>query len=406
MVIFAFWMAAMTLCLAALALLLPPLLRSRPGSGPDRRGIERELAGLKRRRDAGEIDAPAYAAERERLSAALVAAVEAPATAPARHLSLALALALPAVTLALYFAIGRPDALNPAPVSNPGGIASPQQMEQAIAGLEQRLRANPDQLEGWLLLARSYRAVERFGDMQRASASAVALAPNSPDALVEHAEAITLNSASRRFEPPARELLEQALAVDPRHQKALWLLGIAELQNERTAEAVVYWQRLRGLLPPGDPIAVQIDEQIASAMVRGGLAAEGAAAVQPADDEAPSDDDGPRMLVTVELDPALSDRLRATDTLFVFARSPAGGPPLAIRRIEQPGLPVSVTLSQADRMLDGLQLEAGIEVAIGARISRTGQAQAASGDLQSGVQTITVGGAGETVLLRIDQVVP
>ncbi len=407
MVIFSFWLAVMVLCLIALALLLPPLLRRRAGN--ERRRIERELAALKQRLDNGEIDPSTHAAERQRLSDALVAELERDAPAPARNLALVLAVLVPTMALGLYFAIGAPQALDPQSLRAPAAanVDAPQQMDQAIASLEQRLRAQPDNVDGWLLLARSYRATERFADMQRATSSAMALAPTMPDVQVEHAEALALNSASRRFDGQSRSLLEQALATDDRHQKALWLLGISELQDGRNDEGLAYWQRLRDLLQPDDPIALRIDEQIAAARARGGPGALATAAQTPATPEASDDPvDGPHVRITVELDPSLSERLHPGDTLFVFARSPAGGPPLAIRRIGSPQFPVTVTLSQNERMIEGLQLQAGAEVALGARISRAGNAQAQSGDLQAPLQTHAVSQDGSSAQLRITEIVP
>src|SRR5690606_12042353 len=161
MVIFAFWLAAMLLCLAALALILPPLLRRR--SDP-RRDIERELAGLKRRHEAGEVPADEYARERDALSRRLLAAIETAGPPPATALAVMLAIALPVAALALYFTIGQPRALDPALQRAGSGEGMPRGLDEAIAALEQRLRQHPDDINGWLLLARSYRSLERFED--------------------------------------------------------------------------------------------------------------------------------------------------------------------------------------------------------------------------------------------------
>lgn len=410
MVIFVFWLAAMVLCLVALALLLPPLLRRASGS---RRRIEQELATAKRHHEAGELDAQAYAEQRQRLSDELVAELERSTPAPARALAFVLAVAVPGLALALYFTVGQPQALDPQSLragAGPGPAAgdNAQQMQQAIASLEQRLRDDPDQIDGWLLLARSYRATERFPDMLRATSSAMALAPTRPDVLVEHAEALALNSSTRRFDDASRALLDQALVIDPRHQKALWLLGVAALQEGRNEDGLQHWQRLRELLPADDPIALRIDEQIAAMRARNPLAgtsatnANGPAA---AATEEPSTT-GPALRVTVELDPSLADQVRASDVLFVFARHPAGGPPLAIQRLTAERLPVTVTLSQSNRMIEGMQIEPGQQIAVGARISRDGQAQAQPGDLQSPLATLQVAEDGDDLTLRISETVP
>ena len=435
MVIFLFWLGAMLLALLALALLLPPLLRGRRGdadAGLKRRQLEQSLATLKGRHDRGEITETAYAAEREHLSAQLIAAIEAAATPdpaappPARGLALVLAVLVPVLALALYFSLGRPDALDYRAPAMAGADADgmPMDMNQAVTSLEQRLREEPDNLEGWLLLARSYRAMERFDDMLRATSSAMALAPGQPHVMVEHAEAVALAGPTRRLDGQARVLLEQALAIDPQQHKALWLIGIAELQQDNHLEAIVYWQRLRALLEPGDPVLASLDQQISAARARAGLPADtdpaaaidsmtamdpGLASVAPdtatgmlGDSEA---DDGPLIQIQVELDPALAGQVRPGDTLFVFARAPEGGPPLAIRRVADPQFPVAVTLGAAHRMIDGVQLRTGEAVSLGARLSHSGQAQAQSGDLEAELLSLTPSGQ-DSVQLRIENVLP
>ena len=299
-------------------------------------------------------------------------------------------------------------------------------METALASLESRLREQPDDVEGWLLLARSYRAMARFDDMRRATSSAFALAPTSPDVMVEHAEAITLNGPTRRFEGEALQLLQGALDADANHQKALWLLGVAELQAGQPAQAAARWERLRELLPAGDPVAARIEEQIAAARAQASgesptpagtaaspasgagagsaLPASGAATSVAGNDGQAVAADGPRILVTVTVSDELRDRVAAGDTLFVFVRSPGGGPPLAIRRIDGPSFPANVALSAADRMIEGMQLREGAEVSVGARISKSGQATPQAGDLQATPATLTLA-ATHTIALHIDQVV-
>src|SRR5690606_35933147 len=127
--------------------------------------------------------------------------------------------------------------------------------------------------------------------------------------------------------PEARQLLETALAADPQHQKSLWLLGVAELQAQRAPEAVAYWRRLRALIPDEDPVALSIDQQIANALAMNadnGPMAGASSPVLPASpsNSAPASVDpaapdeaaaGPRLAVTVELDPSLADDVKASD---------------------------------------------------------------------------------------------
>lgn len=397
MVIALFWLGVLALSLTALGLLLPPLLRRRSGDGDARRALEAELAVLRSRHAAGELDDAGFARERERIAAALLALLEAPATAPpapARGLAIGLAIAVPALAVAIWFAIGQPAALDPRALAVPSQAGNAQDMESALAGLEQRLRDEPANIDGWLLLARSYRSLERFEDMLRATSSAYALSPAQPEVLVEHAEALALTSPDRRLAGRPRELVEQALALDASQQKGLWLLGIARQQDGDAAGAAETWTRLRGLLPEGDPVVARLDEQIAAARQRAGTGADAAPAA-PADAGAGRGDQavasGPQIAVEVVLDPALAARAPRDATLFVIARAPGGGPPLAIRRIQAPRFPLVVSLSQADRMLDGVQIEEGASILVSARLSRSGQAQPADGDLEAAAQEIVVG---------------
>lgn len=395
MVIALFWLGVLALSLAALGLLLPPLLRRRSGDGDARRALEAELAVLRTRHAAGELDDAGFARERERIATALLALLEAPAAAqpaPARGLAVGLAIAVPALAVAIWFAIGQPAALDPRALSASAQAGNAQDMESALAGLEERLREEPTNIDGWLLLARSYRSLERFDDMLRATSSAYALAPAQPEVLVEHAEALALTSPERRLSGRPRELVEQALALDGSQQKGLWLLGIARQQDGDAAGAVETWTRLRALLPAGDPVVARLDEQIAAARQRAGLAAEPPVAPAAATGEdRPAAVEGPQVAVEVVLDDAVAARAPQGATLFVIARAPGGGPPLAIRRIESPRFPLLVSLSQADRMLDGVQIEDGASILVSARLSASGQAQPAAGDLEAPAQEIVVG---------------
>ncbi|MBX3727422.1 MAG: c-type cytochrome biogenesis protein CcmI [Xanthomonadales bacterium] len=409
MVIALFWLGVLALSLAALGLLLPPLLRRRSGDGVDRRDLEAELAVLRGRHAAGELDDAGFARERERIAAALLALLEAPAPehpAPARGLAIGLAIAVPALAVAIWFAIGQPAALDPRALTAPAQLGNAQDMESALAGLEQRLRDEPTNIDGWLLLARSYRSLERFQDMLRATSSAFALAPAQPEVLVEHAEALALAGPDRRLGGQPRTLVEQALSIDPTQQKGLWLLGIAQQQDGDDAGAAATWTRLRALLPAGEPVVARLDEQIAAARRRAGLDAEATAAqlddAGAAAEERPPQ--GPQIAVEVVLDAGVAAQAPPDATLFVIARAPGGGPPLAIRRIEAPRFPLVVSLSQADRMLDGVQIEMGASILVSARLSRSGQAQPAAGDLEAVPQAVVVGEVG-ALSLALDRAV-
>nr|WP_269749967.1 tetratricopeptide repeat protein [Pseudomarimonas arenosa] len=283
-------------------------------------------------------------------------------------------------------------------------------MEQAVAGLAEKLRTDPNNVDGWLLLGRAYKTMERFDAARDALANAVRLAPNDPDALVELAEAAALASPTRRIDGENLAMLERAVAAQPDHQRGLWLLGVAAMQASRPADAVNHWQALRALISSDPQAVAALDEQLNAARQAAGspeVVIETVSAANAAGDT-PAADTGnaAKVTVRVNLDPALQARVGASDTLFVFARA-AEGPkmPLAIERLVAAQLPLTVVLDDTDSMMPALKLSSMPEVVVGARISKSGLATPQSGDLQVLSSTIKPGDQ-PTLELTISEILP
>jgi cytochrome c-type biogenesis protein CcmH len=411
-----FWTCAALMLIAALLIVLRPLLRR---AGPDDE-LQRKRAALDAAHAAGVIEAAEYASKR--------AAIEGTSTAvaPARTRplpALALAALLPAIAVLVYVVTGTPEALTPGATTRPAAAAGADaaaagNMDEAIASLAARLEAEPDDLQGWLLLGRAYKAVGRFGDARKALDRARQIAPDDFDTLVEYAEAISLEREDKLIEGEARSLLERALAGNPVHQRALWLLGIADAQAGDYAAAVGSWERLLPLLEPGSDVAQSVAGQIAEARQRAGMppAAEStgapatAAPIAPpvAAVDSPTDgSSGPRLTIVVDISPELRARVAATDTLYVFARAPSGPRmPLALQRLTAANLPVTVVLDDSMGMMPQLKLSGAAEVVVGARISKSGVANPQSGDLEGLSATLTPATSTDPIQLTIDRVVP
>jgi cytochrome c-type biogenesis protein CcmH len=285
-------------------------------------------------------------------------------------------------------------------------------MEQAVDGLAKRLLDDPDNLDGWLLLGRAYKTMERFELAKQALSNAMRLAPDEPDVMIEFAEASALATDTRRIEGEMLAMIERAVAKQPDHQRGLWLLGVAAMQAGEPSKAVERWESLR-LLITGDLAAVQaLDEQIEGARQAANLppAAQSTATVEASAGAAPTapaaSAEGPRLTVNVDIAPALRQRLNASDVLFVFARAPTGSRmPVAIQRLPAANLPTTVTLDDSHAMMPALKLSLIPEVVVGARISASGQAIPQSGDLE-GLSATIKNSTRDTVTIVIDQVVP
>ena len=401
-----FWLLAGLMALAAVALVLRPLLRGAAPRDP-------RLAALERAKRDGVIDDAEFEAKRAALGTPVSVAPEAP-----RLLAIALAVGLVVLAFTLYRVVGEPRAIVPviAGAAAPGTAPA---LEDAATGLAERLRRNPEDAEGWLLLGSAYKTMQRFADARDALANANRLAPENPDAMVAYAEALALAAPDRRLDGEALALLERALSIDPAHQRGLWLSGIAALQDERWADAVSVWERLLTQLPPDSDVAESVREQIAQARARAGMPAlaervapdDSASAAVPATETRPGTDGegaaGPRLVIEIGLAPELAGRVAAGDTLFVFARAPQGSKmPLAIQRLPVPRFPATVVLDDSMGMMPALKLSQAGEVVIGARISKSGNAAAQSGDLEIISAPVTVASQRGPVRLVIDRVVP
>ncbi|MCX7512241.1 tetratricopeptide repeat protein [Frateuria hangzhouensis] len=306
-------------------------------------------------------------------------------------LALLVAFVLPLAAGGLYLLVGTPVALN--------GITPPPSMDidQAVAELRDHLRQQPDDLQGWLLLAQTETAMHRNAQAREAYGQALRIDPRNGVAMVGWAEADSMARDDHRIEGRALDLLEQAVKADPANQRGLWLLGISQFQRDDYAAAAATWRRLQPLLEPGSNVARAVTEQIAVAEARLGGRPTPAAAASTG---------GPHLTIQVQLDPSLRDKLEPGAALFVYARAERGPPmPLAVARLDASQLPATVTLTDAMAMAPQFRLSSAGKVFVGARVSASGQAMAQSGDLEGDAGVVGVDHTGP-IRIVIDQVHP
>jgi len=337
--------------------------------------------------------------------------------------------AIPLAALVLYAAVGNIESLLPGAkrdvaASAPSHEVTREQVEEMAAKLATKLEKDPGNADGWVMLARTYYALQRNADANKAFERATALRPDDAGLLADYADALASTQGSIAGQPLA--LVERALKVDPTHWKALALAGTAAFDRKDYKQAVAYWEKMKSTVPPGSPIAGSIDNSIAEARALGGLsdapaapsAASAAAAnsapsaVKPAPPAAQSGataatpaGTAASIVGTVALAPALAGKVAPTDTVFIFARA-AEGPrmPLAILRKQVKDLPVAFTLDDSMAMAPNFALSNFPSVVVGARISKSGNATPQSGDLEGMSPTVKVGMSGVSIV--IDRTLP
>nr|WP_250887296.1 MULTISPECIES: hypothetical protein [unclassified Rhodanobacter] len=296
--------------------------------------------------------------------------------------TLLIALVLPLGTGALYLLVGTPAALNGATAA----AAAPISMQQALAELRTHLQQQPDDLQGWMLLAQTSSMLRQPGEARDAFDHALKLAPNNAEAMIGWAENDSMTRSDHRIEGRALELLKRAVQLHPDSQRGLWLLGISNFQRGEYREAAATWRLLQPQLEPGSNVAKAVAEQIAVANARAGGAPAGASGSAAA--AAPQ---GATLQVQVTLAPALKDKLAPGDALFVYARAENGPPmPLAVAKLDPAQLPTTVTLTDAMAMTPAFRLSSVERVFVGARISHSGQPVAQPGDLEGDAGVVAV----------------
>ena len=309
-----------------------------------------------------------------------------------------------AVSVGLYSRIGSPD------VASAGAQDDTlPDMESAIASLQQRLEDNPDDANGWNMLARSYMTLQRFGDAVTAYERVMELEDGrNAQTLVDLALAISSRDGSA-IEGRTSSLIESALALEPNNPAALFYSGIASANRGDTDTAAARWEMLMGLNPPPEIRSI-LEQRVAEwrgvpiESIAPPLADTGTAS-PPASTAAPTAD--PDAVVTARI--ALSDdalsALTSDANVFVIARDPAQpSPPIAVSRVRLSDLPTVVSLGDSQSMVAGRALSGFEEFELLARVSLSGSPAAASGDWFG---TLIVRPADtDSVFLAIDQQVP
>ena len=443
-----FWFIATLLVALTLGMLLWPLLRARlVAVAPDqdtaaiavyrdqKRALDSEcaagaittserdttLAELARR-ISEDVAAPVPSSASSPPSAAGAAA---PAPRRAWALAVALLLLVPAASFTLYQRLGNPVAAIAATEagSGTGHEVSERQIAAMVESLAKRLKQNPNDADGWVLLAHSYQALERFAESADAYARADALIPNNASLLADYADALAMAQGRKLGGAPAA-LIQRALAIDPKNKKALALAATVALEARDLDISIAYWRRLAAELPIGSDDARQVADVIAEvdAARREGKGSPPApssrATIEPskrAAETAPPEPvrSAPRggtgaagsIAGRVDLEAALASKVALNDTVFIFARA-AEGPrmPLAVLRIPAKELPRDFSLDDSMSMAPGVKLSAAPRVIVEARISKSGNALPQSGDLFGRSAPLKPGATG--VRITIDQVVP
>ena len=343
-----------------------------------------------------------------------------------------LMLAIPLMAVSLYLWIGNTKGLTPQPIpeqqspmsgSGPESESGHQNFSSVLDSLIARLREQPNDVEGWIMLGRTYAIMQRFNEAKIAYEQVIALSPESPELLVDYADIVAMtNGGSLQGEP--MELVNKALSLSPKNPKALALAGTAAFEQKNFKQAASYWEKLLVQIPPESKLAQSVKESITEAKslasgkgsTMAGMQNQAATSNQNSPPPAsqaitasPNADSagatGATLTGTVTLSATLAGKVSPDDTLFIFARATDGPPmPRAISVKKVRDLPASFLLTDGMGARPDLKISNVPQLIISARITKSGKAMPESGDLQGFSQKVKPGD--KNINIMIDQQIP
>lgn len=415
--------------LVAIAFVVVPLWRDRSRDDAEDANrkeavltiLRQQAADLERDHKAGKIDLDEYEETRMELERRVLEETRSakdPTTTSnkgGRVAAAVCAVLIPAIGVTGYLALGRYSAMDPAFLEmvnqqrTTENGHSQAEMEEAIKGLQARLKEDPEDLNTWYLLARTCASVNRYDDAYNAFRELSKRMPDNADIIAEMADMLAAANG-KVITQEVENLLKEALQIDPNQWKALALLAIHSWDKQRYADAAKYWEHLLELVPEDFPDREQIKSNINEAKRLAG-AAENMASTKSKGVSAAGDNStnsakaepvptvkaAPQVSIkgVVELAPAFKDRVKPTDTVFIYARPVEGSKmPVAFLKIEAKDLPYQFDLRDNMMMAMGNRhLSEEKTVIMGARISSTGNFMVQPGDVEGELKTPTNVGA-------------
>lgn len=263
-------------------------------------------------------------------------------------------------------------------IGNPGSINYQQQIEQLrdpqnlmamLEDIEQRLQQQPEDEKGWSILGNTYLATGQFAKAQQAYRKLLELQGHNAQTLVKLADAIAQGNKGNMTGEP-EQLVRKALTLNPHNKQALWMAGIAALQNNQPEKAKLHWQKLLPML--ADAPAQQQELM---------------ALIKRTEQSNQQEVDSAKVIeVQVSIDQSLLEQTQPDNIVFIFAKASgdnAPRAPLAVKRLTVANLPAKVTLSDVDAMMPQLTISKFDNIVVSARVSKSGDPIAKSGDLES-----------------------
>lgn len=416
-----FWVLAAALIVIALVFLLRPLRLDSRVSDIDRAAqnvviAKERLNELKIEFEDGLISEEEYKQTQQELELSLLNDVEQAsddkenitnAQSYNRVSQLGLLVFIPVVAVVFYTFLGQPELIDGVKKQAAAGHTSTDgktqldSVEDMVAKLAERLKNEPNNAEGWFMLARSYMSMGRYKEAVDALEKTNKLVPDNPVIMLRYADALTMLRGGQISGKPF-ELIKRAVELSPDNHTGLWLIGMGYEEQGAYKKAISYWNKLLPLLTD-EQSKTQVQQLISRAKREAGITTTDDSAAQVVTKETQP---VKAISVSVSIDKDKLKNISGNDVVFIFARALQGPPmPLAVVRKQVKDLPIEVTLDDSMAMMESMKLSSFKQVQIVARVSKSGTAKVQSGDLESDV-SVASAGQKEKVKLEINKSVP
>lgn len=404
-----FLLIVSVLILTAFLLILPPLWRKQTvkPADIDQRNIliaQHRLAELKENRRSGGISQTQYEEQLTDLEQALsddldIKSYDSPVTSQGRWVVYVLVLGVPLLAGSLYFSLGNTQAISHgAEMAVDPEALKLEQINLMVNGLAEKMKNDPDNAQGWLMLGRSYKVMEQYPKAVDAFEHAYRLLGDQAEVMLLYADTIAYANDKNLAGKPT-ELIFKALALEPDNMTALWLGGMAKAQQGDTVTANKLWKKLAALLPPGSDAQLEIQGLLAKIESESPQTAAQPEAAQPANIS------GVAVEVQVSLAPELQKSVSPGDTVFIYAQALSGPKmPLAIVRKQVSDLPLSVSLNDTMAMMPNIKLSNFANIKLLARVSKSGNAMSQPGDLIGVIDQVALADKGKHTIVINGQV--
>ena len=379
-----FLLIVSTLILLAFLFILPPFWRKPKVKivDFDQRNVEiaqHRLAELKENRLTGGLSQAQYDEQFSDLEQALsddldIVGREIHVTTQSKWIIYIVALGIPLLAGSLYFMLGNYQAVShTAEMSVDPEATKLLEINKMVLRLAEKMKAKPNDAQGWLILGRSYKALEQYPQAADAFANAYRLLGDQAEVMLLYADALAYVN-NRNLAGRPSELVYKALALEPDNLNALWLGGMAKAQEGDSPAALKLWKKLEATLPPGSDSQQEIKNLLSS------LAKDASLGQDQKEPEAKVSNF--TLSVQVSLAPKLQKAIAAEDTVFIYAQAISGPKmPLAIVRKHVSDLPLTVSLNDSMAMMPNMKLSNFASVKLLARISKSGNAMTQPNDL-------------------------